>query len=292
MPIACNNKMMSIKNNNNNNNNNLCGRSDSTAIIHCCEDDTGLEVVFEHGDNNNNDDDDDDCVFIEDEEDSDDDEYMDSRDESLEEGDRFEGEYSVEEEEGQEEEGGDNSSSSICQEAPFWYSYEDTEQINGIMNCYTTALKLDEERKTCIRAPPPFVGRVKRLQVDNDLFTTLDQVSVYLRDVRPLGTCLPFCRDAWMLTSWDVYEGIPLRSFQISKDSLLEFWQARSHGEYSYLFCRPMLKTAWEYTVSLEDAPIIYLSPLYSATHSFNLYLPKQPPRPSLRSSLEDIFVQ
>jgi hypothetical protein len=66
----------------------------------------------------------------------------------------------------------------------------------------------------------PFIGRVRRTQVENDMFTTLDEVSVYLRDFKPLGVTLPLCRTVWQITSWDVTEGIPLRCFEIRKDSL------------------------------------------------------------------------
>jgi len=164
------------------------------------------------------------------------------------------------------------------QGTPFWFSYEEPDQIMEIIKSYTKILNLDKEREQCVRAPPPFVGRVKRIQVDNDLFTTLDQVSVYLRDVKPLGISLPFRRNVWLLTSWDIEEGIPLRSFEISKDSLLAFWQSRSHGEYSYLFCRPIYHTKcdWKFEATPIDTPVVYDSPLYSPTHSFNLYLPYQ----------------
>jgi len=179
---------------------------------------------------------------------------------------------------------------SNIQDTPFWFSYEDRDQICEIIDSYSKTLELDKERESCVRAPPPFVGRVKRVRVDNDLFTTLDKVSIYLRDVRPLGITLPFSRDAWLLTSWDVEEGIPLRSFIIKQDSLVDFWRSRSQGDYSYLYCRPIYhnKTAWQFEVSASDSPIVYASPHYSATHSFNLYLPKQVDH---SSSLEDIPV-
>lgn len=66
----------------------------------------------------------------------------------------------------------------------------------------------------------PFIGRIRRTQVENDLFSTLDEVSIYLRDIKPLGVNLPFSRTVWLLTSWEVGEGIPLHSFEIREDSL------------------------------------------------------------------------
>lgn len=138
----------------------------------------------------------------------------------------------------------------------------------------------------------PFVGRVQRVHVDNDLFTTLDQVSIYKRELMPLGMTLPAVRDVWMLTSWDIEEGLPLRCFEINKDSLLgmflllccnrmltfvpEFWQSRAIGEHSYLYCRPVYNTkqAWEFAVSPQDTPITYTSSLPSP--AFTMYLPKR----------------
>jgi len=177
-----------------------------------------------------------------------------------------------------EEEESDVSPSN-CHDTPFWYSYEDSDQINGIFNSYTETLKLDEEIKSCVRAPPPFIGRVQRIQVVNDLFTTLDQVSIYKRELMPLGMALPAIRDVWLLTSWDVEEGLPLRFFEINKDSLLEFWQGKAIGEHSNLYCRPVYNTkhGWNFGVSHEDTPITYASPLHSTDQLFTMYLPKRP---------------
>jgi len=224
--------------------------------------DSELEIIFE-GDA-------DCCDEIEDEEDTEATSDEESEDEYAE--DEFE-----------EEEDDEEGIHSNCQDTPFWFSYEDTDQICGILNSYSKTLDLEEERKSCVRAPPPFIGKVKRVQVDADLFTTLDQVSIYLRDVRPLGISLPFSRDEWLLTSWDVAEGVPLRSFRIKDESLIEFWQSRAHGDVSYLYCRPVYhtKSCWEFEVSSYDLPVVYASPFYSATHSFNLYLPKRVEHPS-----------
>jgi len=182
-----------------------------------------------------------------------------------------------------EEEDNDLDNSS-CHDVPFWFSHEEADQINEIMNSYTVTLKLDEEIKSCIRAPPPFVGRVQRIHVDNDLFTTLDQVSIYKRELTPLGITLPAVRDVWLLTSWDVEEGLPLRFFEINKDSLLEFWQTKAIGEHSYLYCRPVYNTkqGWDFTVSPQDTPITYASSIHSPTQLFTMYLPKRPTEPAL----------
>jgi hypothetical protein len=170
----------------------------------------------------------------------------------------------------------DSADAFATAQPPFWFSYEDPDQVAEIINIYTATLRLDQEQKACVRAPPPFVGRVKRVQVENSLFTTLDQVSVYTRDLRPLGISLPFRCDVWFLTTWDVDEGVPLRFFEVTKKELIEFWQARACGEYSYLYCRPVYnsKCQWKCEASSYDSPIVYTAANFSLVYAFNLYLP------------------
>jgi len=252
----------------------ICERMDGSAPLggDSTIDDSELEIVFEEGVES-----DairvEDCDRVEEELDDEDDEGSDSES----------GEVSYDDEDyGYDYESADDTHSN-CQDTPFWFSHEEPDQITEIIKSYTETLKLDLERKACVRAPPPFVGRVKRIQVDNDLFTTLDQVSIYLRDVKPLGISLPLRRYVWLLTSWDAEDGIPIRSFEISKDSLLEFWQNRSHGSYSYLYCRPIYHTKceWEFEASSSDTPVVYASPFYSPTQSFSLYLPNPTQSPT-----------
>jgi len=247
------------------------------GMIHASRDDPGLEIVFE-GD------------LLDTLEDDFSDEDGDAElDESEDSGNDYESEI---DKDYYYEDSDDDESRSESNYTPFWFRYEDTAQISVIIDSYSSTLKLEQERESCIRAPMPFVGRVKRTQVDNDLFTTLDQISIYHRDVRPLGISLPFDRDVWLLTSWDAVEGIPLRSFEISSAPLLGFWQGRSHGGASYLFCHPMYRTKsdWEFEVSQDDSPVLWASPLYSVTQSFNLYLPKTVKSPSIALE-EDLFV-
>lgn len=242
----------------------LCdrGSSNNTSNGDAVDEDSELEIVFE-GDV--------DCGESHDEQDletEDDGEDDDDYDASI---------YDTNDGEEEDEEG--DVGTSNCHDAPFWYSYEDTDQISEILNSYTETLKLDEEIKSCVRAPPPFIGRVQRIQVDNDLFTTLDQVSIYKRELLPLGMALPAIRDVWLLTSWDAEEGLPLRFFEISKDSLIEFWQSKAIGEHSNLYCRPVYHTkhGWDFGVSHDDTPITYASTLHSTDQLFAPYLPKRP---------------
>jgi len=276
MPVACpilpRSEMVSHQEKDPNDLKMICNRMDEIALSggHSAVDDSELEIVFEEGVDFEG-------IKVEDcdqedeldDEDDDGSEYSESGDVSYDDED-YEYDDDCEEE-------------THCQDTPFWFSHEEPDQITEIIKSYTETLKLDLEMKECVRAPPPFVGRVKRIQVDNDLFTTLDQVSVYLRDVKPLGISLPFSRDVWLLTSWDVEDGIPIRSFEISKDSLLEFWQSRSHGAYSYLYCRPIYHTKcdWEFEASSSDTPVVYASSLYSPTRSFSPYLPNRTPSPT-----------
>jgi len=162
---------------------------------------------------------------------------------------------------------------------PFWFAHEDQDQINEIVQIYNQTLNIERERKMCLRAPVPFVGSIKRTQVHNTLFSTLDEVSVYLRDIKPLGVDLPLSRTVWLLTSWEVSEGIPLHSFEIREDRLREFWQKRSRGASSFLYCRPVFHTKgkWSYGVCDQDVPVTYAdSIIHTHTPCYTPYIPKQ----------------
>jgi len=273
MPVACLDVSHEISDQYNSKHKMLCDRASAiTSHSESVDEDSELEIVFEGE------------VDREDTTDQD----LDSEDDMDEEDEADDGNdtTSVYEYNDSEEESDDELAQSNCHDAPFWFSYEEADQINEIMNSYTTTLQLDEEIKSCVRAPPPFVGRVQRIHVNNDLFTTLDHVSIYQRDLVPLGTTLPAVRDVWLLTSWDVEEGLPLRFFEINKDSLLEFWQSRAIGEHSYLYCRPVYNTKhqWDFAVSPQETPITYTSSRHSPTELFTMYLPKRP----VESALED----
>jgi len=159
---------------------------------------------------------------------------------------------------------------------PFWFSHEDEDQVCKIMEYYTRFLDLETERKLCLRAPMPFIGRVRRTRVKNEMFSTLDEVSVYLRDIKPLGVKLPLVRTVWQVTSWDVAEGIPLHSFEIRTDSLRAFWHQRTFGADSFLYCRPIFHSKdWQFQVSEQETLITYTC-LHSNTPCYGPYIPSK----------------
>jgi len=278
MPVACLDVSHEIGDQYTSKQNMLCDRS-STNTSHSgsVDEDSELEVIFEGGvDSEDNTD-----------QDLDNEEDIDEEDED-EDNDGYDTVSAYEDNDSEEESDSDVEQSN-CHDVPFWFSYEEADQINEIMNSYTATLQLDEEIKSCVRAPPPFVGRVQRIHVNNDLFTTLDQVSIYKREPMPLGVTLPAVRDVWLLTSWDAEDGLPLRFFEINKDSLLEFWQSRATGQYSYLYCRPVYNTKreWDFAVSPQETPITYASSLHSPAQLFTMYLPKRP----VEAAVEDDIV-
>jgi len=184
---------------------------------------------------------------------------------------------SVDHEDGEEddEDDGEAAPPQSTDEVPFWFSHEDNDQVCKIMECYTRFLDVESEGKLCIRAPKKFVGKVRRTQVENEMFSTLDEVSIYSRDFKPLGVTLPLVRTVWVITSWDVTEGIPVHSFELHKDSLRAFWYQRTVGSDSFLYCRPLLHTnsEWQFQVSELENPVTYTC-LHSNTPSYGPYIP------------------
>ena len=86
------------------------------------------------------------------------------------------------------------------------------------------------------------MGRVKRTPIkpaesdtDKD-FKTLDKVEIYLRELYPLGTMLPLSRVAWVLTTWDAKDGIPIRSFEIPKNTKSKYLFPSNHYFLSFIF--------------------------------------------------------
>jgi len=182
-----------------------------------------------------------------------------------------------EEDEDNEEDEEEEAPPQLGNEVPFWFSHEEADQISGIIEYYSRFLDLESERKLCIRAPKQFIGRVKRTRVENEMFSTLDEVSIYLRDFKPLGVNLPLVRTVWQVTSWDVVEGIPVHAFELRKDSLRAFWYQRTIGTDSYLYCRPLFQTSgdWQFEASDVENQVAYAS-LHSNFPTYGPYIPSK----------------
>lgn len=95
---------------------------------------------------------------------------------------------------------------------PFWYSYEDDDQIKGIIEETTKFLGLDKEAAKCVRAPPPYIARIKRTWVRPPgckEFQTFDRVCICERTNVAPGKEFPRIRKEYLLTTWDREEGLP-----------------------------------------------------------------------------------
>jgi len=149
-------------------------------------------------------------------------------------------------------------------ETPFWFANEDKEQIREIMSKYSNELKLEEEKSRCIRQPPPFIGRIKRIKVENDnTFTTFDLVDIYRRSLVPPGTEMPSIRSVYFLTTWSSDDGVPIRFLQLSTKALKKFWESRIIHDTppSYLLSLPAYnspKDQYEYQVSSLELKVGY----------------------------------
>eukprot|EP00026_Physarum_polycephalum_P006269 Phypoly_transcript_06311.p1 GENE.Phypoly_transcript_06311~~Phypoly_transcript_06311.p1 ORF type:complete len:394 (+),score=78.34 Phypoly_transcript_06311:130-1311(+) len=159
---------------------------------------------------------------------------------------------------------------------PFWFTHEEPDQIRMIFESYAVTLNLEEQRKACVRAPAPFIGRIRRTPVKplesetETCFKTLDKVEIFLRELYPLGTMLPLSRVTWVLTTWDLNDGVPIQSQELQKSSkivspltfTIESIQRRTHGQSSTLYCAPIERTKeeYQYSVSPQDHNLMYAS--------------------------------
>jgi len=145
--------------------------------------------------------------------------------------------------------------------SPFWYGFEDEEQMKSIVQHYYKALSLDEDRKRCIRQPAPFIGRIKRTKVDNeDIFTTLDEVTVFGRSIVLPGSEMPYQKSASLLTTWSYEDGIP-DEIEIINGAEEEYWKERTEEQtQTFVFCLPVYEssTDYDYFVSEEDRDVTY----------------------------------
>jgi len=162
---------------------------------------------------------------------------------------------------------------------PFWFGNEDKEQLKSIINSYTKTLRLDEERKKCIRAPVPFVGRVKRTVVPNETgFTTFDAVEVYQRGIVAPGTTMPFKKEVCLLTTWSSEEGLPISCLQIEDKEFLAN-RDQNEPEFSYLTCLPVYGSSCDYNyfVSNQKQDVTYspLSPRLCSQFWYSDYIPE-----------------
>lgn len=116
------------------------------------------------------------------------------------------------------------------------------EHVEVIIKCYSKFLNLEKLNNGSIRRPPHFVGRILRNHVIADnLFTTLDEVLIYLNDNVPFGSPFPFVDKKFILTTWDD-DGIPLAQKNIQDEKILNFWNQKKSNYFSYVYSIPTIR--------------------------------------------------
>jgi len=222
--------------------------------------------------------DDEDCMNTLDS-DEDSDEEDDDFDEELQEECQGISLYDSDEEEEKEEEQM-SARNCIKHEIPFWFSHEDKEQLQCIIERYSRELKLPEERKKRVRQAPPFVGRVKRTEVKNGLvFTTMDEIEIFNDALLPAGCALPKEETHFLITNWSKGDGVPTTCFAI-KNQQIEFWKSRAtNTEPSYIMCLPLYGRpgSFDYFVTEEPVEVTCssLSPGFSKQCCYESFIPE-----------------
>jgi len=148
------------------------------------------------------------------------------------------------------------------QALPWWYLNEEPVHLTKIFGFYTRHLQIDEERfLKDARHLSNFIGRIERIPVYDNGFTTLDKVDVFRRDIRPLGSTVSHMEEKYVLTKWDYENGLPLKMTTLQDDQR-EKWQGLAVKDYpvSYLYCQPVWqsKTKFEFSVKPEKHDIGY----------------------------------
>jgi hypothetical protein len=67
------------------------------------------------------------------------------------------------------------------------------DQVRLIISKYSRILHIDRLRESSVRAPKPFIGRIRRTPVKtaDNTFKTLDQIDIFINDFVPMGQELP-----------------------------------------------------------------------------------------------------
>eukprot|EP01126_Amoeba_proteus_P021345 TRINITY_DN2163_c0_g1_i3.p1 TRINITY_DN2163_c0_g1~~TRINITY_DN2163_c0_g1_i3.p1 ORF type:complete len:231 (+),score=39.24 TRINITY_DN2163_c0_g1_i3:61-693(+) len=165
----------------------------------------------------------------------------------------------------------------VADQPPFWYAHEDKEQLEGILLCYSKFCKSSKKlsNSSDARRLPEFVGKILRFQVlleDEMDFCTYDQVEIYRRDLRCVGSSLTKITEKNLLTRWDVEQGLPLSFTDITGEDIEDL--IILFDTKSYIHCLPVWATNMEYQVTRGDKDI----PIGYAKEPFNFtkYLPKE----------------
>ena len=154
----------------------------------------------------------------------------------------------------------------ICNQLPFWFGNEEEEQIQSILECYSTVLICPDE---FMRSVQPFVGRVKRVNVSTSkhVFQTLDRVTISNCQRMPADKpVLPTIREEYCCTTWDA-DGIPsITSLTSSEvEEVLHYFENEDDVAVSYLYGQPdwhylgqVSETEFHYSCSSSERDVIY----------------------------------
>lgn len=141
---------------------------------------------------------------------------------------------------------------------PFWFSFEDPEHVKEIICAYSKYLKMEAEAEARIRQGKPYIGCIKRTFVkskDSTAFRTLDRIYICRReDVMP-GKTLPLEKKVYVITKWDVDDGLPLKFVRCATVKKRNSWKSKRLPYTSFLYCMPKLLAK----ASSEDKKLLYL---------------------------------
>lgn len=114
------------------------------------------------------------------------------------------------------------------------------DQIKQYIQEYDQHSQLDSERKRCVRAPKPFIGRVMRVPLSTTDFCTLDRVDIFYLEPVPLWCPLRYCRSLVFLTTWNSDSGELITMSLITNKEKFKHWESRQRLQHvSYLYCQP-----------------------------------------------------
>jgi hypothetical protein len=145
-------------------------------------------------------------------------------------------------------------------EVPFWFGFQDPDQVEAIVQSFSKSLGVEKQRNESVRAPPPFVGRVRSAPLwvrSNEPFTTLDFVEVFL-DVpwQQLGSILTPAATFYTTTTWDE-DGVPVLITILSSQQYYETSKrlCKSAG-LSVLYSTPKGLRQYDFRASRSVEPL------------------------------------
>jgi len=164
-------------------------------------------------------------------------------------------------------------------EVPFWFSNEDKVHIRQIFDLYSRFLKLAEKQRNRIREPKIFIGRIKRMKMGGDGFTTLDKVELFKRAWVSPGTSFPTESTQYLVTNWSE-DGLPISFFSMKK-STYRTQIENQKTPTSYLFALPVFNSNvdFDFFVSKDDQQVTYAptSPLLTShRYWYDSFIPQQ----------------